>query len=320
MKITFPHFNVVNRIMLYFILFSTSLLFSQDIDTLVNTSSIPLNVTKNDSLIIIINRDTLKGIKVTHSLSSDLLFENWNDTKFNPYKDQYKSYPFYLKFTDSSYASPIQGKKVITSRYGWRKGRPHLGIDIDLVTGDQVMSMFDGVVRFVRYSSGHGKTIVIRHPNGLETAYAHLSKYKVKVNDTVQKGQIIGIGGTTGNARGSHLHLITSYKGDYINPEYLFDFGKENKLKKQNFWITKRWTKAHFHSSTKQSKFTYYNSYKEALSVQKKQSKRKVHVVKRGDTLSEISRKYKISLIKLCKTNAISIHSILKIGKQLIIY
>ncbi len=314
MKLSFLLRTPIYKIIIILFLSSTTV-FSQALDSINDNTHVESKVVKSDSLMKI-TKDTLL-IKDSISIYP---FEKWDNTRFNPYKNQLKEFPFQIKFSDSTYAAPISGKKVITSRYGWRRGRPHQGIDIDLVTGDHIMAMFDGVVRFARYSSGHGKTIVIRHFNGLETAYAHLSKYKVKANDTITKGQIIGVGGTTGNARGSHLHLVISYKGNYINPEYLFDFGKENKLRKQDIWITKHWTSAHFHTSKRQSNLVYYNSYEEALANHKKQSKRRVHIIRRGDTLSQISTKYHVSMMKLCKLNAISMNSILKIGKKLIIH
>ena len=90
---------------------------------------------------------------------------NWSNAEFNPYKDVEVKFPLQLNFNDSTFASPIHKDKVITSRYGWRRGRAHKGIDIDLVTGDSLFSMFDGIVRFVRYNTGHGKTVIVRHYN-----------------------------------------------------------------------------------------------------------------------------------------------------------
>lgn len=267
----------------------------------------------------ILSQDLIKNTKITDSITHTIMTKKWDTLNFNAYKNQSKTLPFKVTFTDSMYSSPIKRKKVITSRYGWRKGKPHRGIDIDLVTGDDVMAMFDGIVRFVRYSSGHGRTIVIRHYNGLETAYAHLSKYLVKVNDTIKKGQVIGKGGTTGNARGSHLHLVVSYEGNFINPEYLFDFNENNKIRHKNIWVTKKWVKAQFHSSKRQSKLDFVNTYEEALISQKKQSRSKIYFVKSGDTLSEISNKYNISLSRLCKINALSKTRVLKIGQKIII-
>lgn len=243
----------------------------------------------------------------------------WDTINFNPYRNQLKKFPFQIKFTDSTYTSPVMGKKVITSRYGWRRGRPHKGIDIDLVTGDSLVAMFDGIVRFARYSSGHGRTVVVRHFNGLETVYAHLSSYAVKANDTVKSGQLLGKGGTSGNARGSHLHLVVSYKGNYINPEYLFDFSENNKVRDQNIWVTKKWVKSHFHTSKRQSELELFTTEELAIAAQKKENRKKVYIVKSGDTLSGISSKYHVSLSRLCKANAISKTSTLRIGQKLII-
>lgn len=302
-----------------FVIIFISPIFSQQTDSLVLKEDVSYNLLKSDSIKYTGTQDSLLLQKRNDSLKSLLFSEKWDSVNFNPYRNQPKKYPFQIEFVDSTYASPVPRKKVITSHYGWRRGRPHRGIDIDLVSGDSVMTMFEGIVRFARYSTGHGKTIVVRHNNGLETAYAHLSKYLVKVNDTIKKGQIIGLGGTTGNARGSHLHLVVSYNGNYINPEYLFDFGQKNKLHKQSTWVTKNWVSAHYHTSKKQSNLLFYDNYEDALAYQEKLNKRKIYVVKRGDTLSEISSKYRISLSKLCKANSISINSTLKIGKKLII-
>ena len=87
----------------------------------------------------------------------DIKGEFWDTTVYNPYKNTVAEFPLNVKFDDSTYASPISRKKVITSRYGWRRGRPHKGIDIDLITGDSVSAILDGIVRFARYSRGHGK-------------------------------------------------------------------------------------------------------------------------------------------------------------------
>jgi murein DD-endopeptidase MepM/ murein hydrolase activator NlpD len=256
-------------------------------------------------------------IAKTDSINNPWLTEHWNTTVYNPYKKERKTYPFNIVFSDSTYASPIDRKKVITSRYGWRNRRAHKGIDIDLITGDSVRTLFDGKVRYVNYHSGHGKTVVVRHYNGVETAYTHLSKQLVKVNDIVKKGQAVGKGGTTGNARGSHLHLEVSFKGIYIHPEYLFNFNKENTLRSQNIWVTKKWVTPYIHNSKRQSKVTVCNTYDEAIESEKKQEQ--IYVVKRGDTLSRISSKYQVSITSLCKTNSIKKSSTLKIGQKLVL-
>jgi len=243
--------------------------------------------------------------------------ENWYTRSFNPFKEVQIEYPFHIKFIDSTFASPVKRKKVVTSRYGWRWGKPHRGIDIDLITGDKVMAILDGKVRYVKYVMGHGQTVVIRHDNGLETIYSHLSRQLVKPNQTVKKGQVIGKGGRTGNSRGSHLHLTVSYKGVFINPEYFFEFNEENKIRAKEFWITRKWTTPILHSSRRQTSIEVASTFEAAKESEK--NEKKVYVVKRGDTLSKISYKYNISIRSLCRTNSIRKDSVLKVGQKLIV-
>ncbi len=241
----------------------------------------------------------------------------WDTTTYNSYKNVKIDFPVEIKFNDSTYTPPINFKKVVTSRYGWRRGRPHRGIDIDLVTGDSVVAMFDGVVRFANYSRGHGKTVIVRHQNGLETVYAHLSKYAVKTNDIVKRGQLLGHGGASGNARGSHLHLVVNYKGVSINPEYLFDFSEKNKIRAKNIWVTKNWVQPGLHNSKRQTKLTILNTKEEAIASLEKQ--KKVYIVKRGDTLSGISSRNNVSIASICKSNYIRKTTPIKIGQKLIL-
>ncbi len=248
----------------------------------------------------------------------DIKAEYWDTTVYNPYKTiAVTEFPINITFSDSTYASPVPHEKVITSRYGWRRGRPHKGIDIDLVTGDSVVSVLDGIVRFARYSRGHGKTVVVRHFNGLETTYAHLSHIAVKANDTLKKGQYLGKGGNTGRSTGSHLHLVTSYKGEYIHPEYLFNFDATNTIRSQDLWVTHKWTRTTYHSSRGLAKLSLFNTKEEALASLEKQ--RKVYVVRKGDTLSRISKRNQTSIASICRTNKIKRTSTLRIGQKLIL-
>lgn len=115
---------------------------------------------------------------------------------------------------------------LITSNFGYRPRfkRNHYGVDIKANIGDTIYSAFSGKIRVVREASGYGKVIVIRHHNGLETVYGHLSKQIVKVNEHVKAGQPIGLAGSTGRSTGSHLHFETRICGVAINPNHLFCF------------------------------------------------------------------------------------------------
>ncbi|PTM11121.1 MAG: peptidase [Bacteroidetes bacterium] len=247
----------------------------------------------------------------------DIMSSNWDNSVFNPYKEVKVQFPLQITFKDSVYNSPILKEKVVTSRYGWRWRRAHGGIDIDLVQGDDVVSMLDGVVRFAKYNSGHGKLVIVRHFNGLETAYAHLSSIRVKANDTVVGGEILGKGGATGNARGSHLHLITSYQGVPINPEYLFDFNGTDSIRSNEIWVTNRWATPYLHSSKKQTKLELLISEEEALASLERE--KKVYIVKSGDTLSRISNRNSVSIRSICIANNIKSTSLLRIGQKLYI-
>src|SRR5574343_1124269 len=101
---------------------------------------------------------------------------------------------------------------MITSEFGWRKYRPHYGTDIDLEIGDTVVSAFDGMVRIARPKvGGYGNVVIIRHSNGLETVYAHLSKILVEPGQTIKAGELLGLGGNTGRSYGAHLHFDMRY-------------------------------------------------------------------------------------------------------------
>ncbi|MBP2833519.1 peptidoglycan DD-metalloendopeptidase family protein [Aquimarina sp. U1-2] len=241
----------------------------------------------------------------------------WDNVRFNPYYGENVSIPFQLDFDEKKFSSPVDKKMVVTSRYGWRKGRPHHGIDIDLWVGDSVRSILPGKVRYVGYHGGHGNTVIVRHYNGLETVYAHLSKFLVKENDEVKSGQPIAKGGITGNARGSHLHLEVRYHGKSINPEYLFDFTDKTPVRSNVFMVTRKWTTPHYHRSNKKSRIVVHTSLQD-IDLYKEEQK-KIYTVKKGDTLYRIANRHGIAITEICKINAIRKNQVLKIGQQLIV-
>lgn len=156
-------------------------------------------------------------------LSSDV-YNTWVTNRAHPYKqeDVPESYRIDLR----GFHMPTPSRNV-TSRFGYRAAfkRVHKGLDIKVCTGDTIVAAFDGKVRVVRYDAGgYGNYIVIRHNNGLETIYGHLSKQLVAGNEMVKAGDPIGLGGNTGRSFGSHLHFETRLAGEAINPELLFNF------------------------------------------------------------------------------------------------
>lgn len=193
-------------------------------------------------------------------------------------------------------------KTKITDIFGYRprRRRIHYGLDIKVDKGDTIRAAFSGRVRITSYQRrGYGYYVVIRHDNGLETVYAHLSKQLVKANQFVNVGQPIGLGGNTGRSTGSHLHFETVLMGQSLNPALMFDFVNQDVTGDfYSFYKAKKKGKA---GSITTGGGDYY------------------HKVKSGDSLSRIASKYGVSVSALCKLNNITRKSILRPG-QLIRY
>ena len=190
----------------------------------------------------------------------------------------------------------------ITSPFGPRWRRMHNGLDIKVNIGDTIVSAFDGKVRIVNFERrGYGKYVVIRHANGLETVYGHLSKQLVDENQTVKAGEPIGLGGNTGRSTGSHLHFETRLLGIAINPAYMFDFPKQDVVADT---YTFRKIRGHESVGSSNSELASEGAIR-------------YHKVKRGDTLSRIAAKRGVSIDRLCKLNRISRRTVLRPGQVL---
>lgn len=230
---------------------------------------------------------------------------------------------------------PVPG--VTNSRYGIRNGKNHNGIDLNLKTGDTVCAAWSGKVRYAKYNDGgFGNLVIIRHYNGLETFYAHLSKLLVFPDQDVIAGETIGLGGSTGHSSGPHLHFEVRFYDDPINPEEMIDF-KNKKLKTENLFVHK----SLFKSGAKPSEYFDDKDVErikpinepvkikdkepkkvevkkvEVKKVKVKKEKVKYYMVKSGDTLSEIAARHKLTVSKLCELNGIKSTAILSIGKSL---
>lgn len=154
---------------------------------------------------------------------ADIFGQYWNSDRVNPYGDVV--IPATKNIDVTGFCAPVRGE--VTSPYGWRPqfGRMHRGTDLRLSVGDTVRAAFDGKVRLTKYEArGYGYYVVIRHDNGLETVYGHLSRHLCKPNQRVKAGDPIALGGNTGRSTGPHLHFETRYMGLAINPAAIIDF------------------------------------------------------------------------------------------------
>ena len=169
-----------------------------------------------------------KQIRVEQSLYPAFdIYPSWNNETV-AYKDAIipESYTFDL----TGFCMPTEHTKI-TDIFGYRprRRRGHYGLDIKVYVGDTIRAAFDGKVRVVKNQGrrGYGKYLVIRHDNGLETVYGHLSKQLVKEDQLVRAGEAIALGGNTGRSTGSHLH----FKQDIVADTYTFHKDKGNSQK-----------------------------------------------------------------------------------------
>ena len=233
--------------------------------------------------------------------ADELYGSNWNTRWVDPFRGEEKiEFPDSCVIDCSSFVFPIDSMIRVTSKYGPRRRRMHKGIDLKVYKGDTIRAAFDGKVRIRNYERrGYGYYLVIRHPNGLETIYGHLSKQLVKVNDIVRAGDPIGLGGNTGRSTGSHLHFETRFLGQAINPAEIIDF--ENCVPIQDSYV--------FHNiKINGRKSNIYTSSADQLVY---------HRVKSGDTLGKIARIYGTTVGELCRLNGIKPTTVLRIGQSL---
>lgn len=161
------------------------------------------------------------GTTTTKKVEMSDIYSTWDNKAVSIVKGEL---PANFKVDLRGFAMPTPSRKI-TSNFGRRWGRNHNGLDISVHIGDTIYAAFDGKVRIVRFeAAGWGKYVLIRHPNGLETLYAHMSKQLVSEEQVVKAGDPIGLGGITGRSTGPHLHFETRLLGVPINPALMFDF------------------------------------------------------------------------------------------------
>lgn len=258
-------------------------------------------------------------------------FSVWDTKTVNPYGISAREFNDVvpIKLYDLSmgrYWSPPLNENPITSQFGWRRRRWHLGTDLDLETGDPVYSTFDGIIRVAGTHSGWGRTVVVRHYNGLETLYGHLSRINFEENTLVKAGDEIGKGGNTGRSSGSHLHLEVRFEGNAFDPLNIFRFSREKtEIVGQDFVISRNlWNYLRGGSSRVEVNMNAYETDEETEEVETEEDPIPQEVttkvwyrVKPGDNLTKIAKNYNTTVAEICQLNKISSYKKLYVGLRL---
>ena len=230
------------------------------------------------------------------------LYPNWDNTHAHSFGTTVVI-PDTFRINMTGFCMPTTNTKV-TSNFGPRRRRMHNGIDVKVYIGDTIRAAFSGKVRIVKDQGrrvGYGKYIIVRHENGLETVYAHLSKQLVAEDQYVEAGEVIGLGGNTGRSTGSHLHFETRFLGQAINPALLFNFAKQDIVADSYLFMKGN------------------NRYprKTTSTVVASSGDAQYYKVRKGDSLSRISKKTGVSIDRLCKLNGITRNTTLRLNQVL---
>ena len=244
--------------------------------------------------------------------------EHWDETTTNPYGIEQANLPsqwsIWLVDSLDQYHCPFQGSVYYRGKFGVRLGRRHQGVDLPLKTGDPIYAAFTGKVRMSKYLGAFGNLVVIRHENGLETFYAHLSKRSVEVGDWVNAGDVIGLGGSTGRSTGPHLHFETRYNGFAFDPQWLIDFEK-GLLRHRLFVLKKKYF--NIYSNYEQD---FEDEMKNEEDDKKEDAEREAmrwYTIKSGDTLGRIAINNGTTVNAICRLNGIKPTTTLKIGRKI---
>lgn len=222
----------------------------------------------------------------------------WNTVHPNPYTGKLADSDslITIRLVNDSSDFHIPGEGRVSSRYGWRNGRFHAGTDLAVYHGLPIYATFPGVVRLARSYGGYGRLVVIRHDNGLETFYAHLSRIRVNPGQRVKPGDVIGNSGNSGRSFGTHLHFEVRYRGIPLNPAHIICFNN-NELK-------------HHEVILKRNNHNYFVYSEDAI----------LYRVKRGDYLFRIAEEFGTTVARICETNDIRRNQTLRVGQIIKIY
>ena len=261
------------------------------------------------------------------------LYNDWN----NRYAHQASVLPDTFRIDLRGFHMPTTSR-VLTSNFGARWGRQHKGLDIKVYIGDTIRAAFSGKVRIVRYEGkGYGKYVVIRHYNGLETVYGHMSKQLVTEDQEVRAGDPIGLGGNTGRSTGSHLHFETRLCGIALNPALMFDFKNQDVV--NDYYVFRKSTYNRESAEATRlrgvggvavngdldipmARQTYASASTSTQSIRTKSTNIKTHStrfhkVSKGETLSSIAKKRGMTVSAICKLNHIKASTKIRPGQIL---
>lgn len=299
-----------------------------------------------DTYVIIYSNNTWEFLrpKFADMDKMQIFKHNWDTTSIFSYRnialdDIPPAVEIKLVSDLDGFCAPMRG--VVLSKYGprGRRGRSHNGVDIPLKVGEPILAAFDGKVRYSKYNTGgYGFMVIVRHKNGLETYYGHLSRLNVGIGDYVKAGQVIGFGGSTGRSTGPHLHFETRYMDQSFDPEHLFDFAA-GELRYTNFSLEKRYFNIHSRASelleeddddtpigASEIIADANNDEAQAEKVTEKPGEKPVvkpaagpvyHSVVSGDVLSRLAQKYGVTVDQICRLSGITRTSTLQLKQRL---
>lgn len=249
------------------------------------------------------------------------LYEEWDNKTVH----QITSVPDSFRINLRHFCMPTPSR-VITSNFGARWGRQHKGLDIKVYIGDTIRAAWSGKVRIVRYESGgYGNYVVIRHPNGLETIYGHLSKQLVSENEEVRAGEPIGLGGNTGRSTGSHLHFETRLCGVALNPALFFDFRAQDVTADYYYFRRRTYERESAEATNLRGKIGNGGYSPDEVRGDLADNDNSIpasgeklyHKVASGETLTSIAEKRGVTVDQLCKLNHLTRNSKVRPGRIL---
>lgn len=276
-------------------------------------------------LLVLKDDHTWHYIKNFEKIGADSTFiKDWVPNATNPYGLPLDSLPLRntICLVDSASVFVCPNQTKVFSRFGYRHRRQHQGVDLPLKTGTPVVAAFDGRVRVSTYSGGYGNLVVIRHENGLETYYGHLSKREVEVGDWVHAGDEIGLGGSTGRSTGPHLHFETRYRGFAFDPEWIADY-ETGELRSNVFVLRRSYLNArsHYVPETLDEEDDVYAADEKIIAEEERiaaeRAAMRYYTVKSGDTLGAIARRHGKSLNTIIRLNPGIKPDKLRIGQKI---